>query len=219
MTQPNCAVPDCERAVRARSLCNAHYKRWKKTGDPGPAEIRKPLEGQQCIGPDCETPAHARKMCQGHYAQWRKGHPLTPVKPSWVGRTLERDGDGNKQCRECAGWFPLSDYTRFIHSKDGLGAYCPTCRKRRSLRNMYQITLEQYEALLAKQGGVCAICGSEDESGKMLAVDHDHACCPGTDRSCGKCVRGLLCSACNQGIGKFRDDIGRLESAIAYLKR
>jgi len=53
---------------------------------------------------------------------------------------------------------------------------------------------------------------------KRLVVDHDHECCP-DEKSCGKCVRGLLCNWCNRMIGMARDDPQRLRSAIAYLKR
>jgi hypothetical protein len=50
-----------------------------------------------------------------------------------------------------------------------------------------------------------------------LAVDHNHGCCPG-EKSCGKCVRGLLCDNCNQAIGKFRDDPELLLKAAEYLR-
>lgn len=65
--------------------------------------------------------------------------------------------------------------------------------------------------MLAKQGGVCAICKNPEKScarGYRLAVDHDHAT---------KQVRGLLCVNCNQGLGHFRDSIPRLQAAIGYL--
>ena len=38
----------------------------------------------------------------------------------------------------------------------------------------YGLTAEQYDALLARQGGRCAICRARPKS-KRLAVDHDHA--------------------------------------------
>lgn len=79
------------------------------------------------------------------------------------------------------------------------------------------ITLDQYDELLAGQGGGCAICGKRKPGGQgRFHVDHDHACCPGA-RSCGRCVRGLLCSRCNVGLGSFQDDVDRLTAAAAYL--
>lgn len=59
----------------------------------------------------------------------------------------------------------------------------------------------------ADQDGRCAICNKEM---KQVNVDHCHK----TQE-----VRGLLCTACNTGIGKLKDDISVLESAIKYLKR
>jgi hypothetical protein len=86
------------------------------------------------------------------------------------------------------------------------------------LRSNYGITPKQYADMLEAQGGVCAICGSPDPGGKPhFAVDHDHSCCPGS-RSCGRCVRGLLCAKCNNGIGMFADSPDRLRGAIAYLE-
>lgn len=72
----------------------------------------------------------------------------------------------------------------------------------------YGITREEYFALKEAQHGCCAICGREPKT-RRLAVDHDHAT--------GK-VRGLLCAACNMGLGAYRDDIAMLRRAIAYLE-
>ncbi|WP_435613304.1 endonuclease domain-containing protein [Streptomyces sp. bgisy159] len=71
--------------------------------------------------------------------------------------------------------------------------------------------------MLAEQGGVCAVCGHLDPAGRELAVDHDHSCCPDAAKSCGNCVRGLLCWPCNVGIGHLRDDPEILTAAAAYL--
>lgn len=73
-----------------------------------------------------------------------------------------------------------------------------------------------YDAMLAAQGGVCAICGRPETrpapngQPSRLHVDHNH--------STGL-VRGLLCNNCNQAIGKMGDDPDRLITAAEYLRR
>jgi hypothetical protein len=54
----------------------------------------------------------------------------------------------------------------------------------------------------------CAICGKPLKWGNSH-VDHDH--------KTGK-LRGVLCMACNYGIGCFKDSEAILRSAIKYLK-
>lgn len=71
------------------------------------------------------------------------------------------------------------------------------------------MTLADYEDLLAKQKGQCAICFSLPSPRKRLCVDHCH--------KTGK-VRGLLCDACNKALGLFRDDPHRLKTAQKYLR-
>lgn len=84
------------------------------------------------------------------------------------------------------------------------------------IRRKFGLTRGDYDALLAAQGGGCAICGSEPAT-RALAVDHDHSCCRGP-RTCGRCVRGLLCSFCNTALGKFSDSPARLRRAAQYLE-
>lgn len=81
------------------------------------------------------------------------------------------------------------------------------------LQRKYGITIHDYGKMLIAQNGKCAICGSEDAGSrdgknKAFAVDHDH--------KTGK-LRGLLCEACNQGIGKLKDDPNILRKAADYL--
>lgn len=80
---------------------------------------------------------------------------------------------------------------------------------RQHLLKRYNLTLEDYEAMLAEQGGVCAICKQEPRTAK-LQVDHDH--------ETGK-VRGLLCVSCNSGLGHLGDDYNRVLLAAEYLRR
>ena len=72
------------------------------------------------------------------------------------------------------------------------------------------ITLEEYEAMLKSQKGVCAICKRISSDGRNLCVDHNH--------KTGK-IRGLLCSWCNKGLGSFRDERKRLAEAVRYLDK
>lgn len=85
------------------------------------------------------------------------------------------------------------------------------------LQVTFNITGDQYDRMLEAQHGVCAICFQVDNKGKRLSVDHDHRCCPQT-KSCGKCVRGLLCHKCNMAIAFLHDNIKIIESAATYLK-
>ena len=81
--------------------------------------------------------------------------------------------------------------------------------KKHYFSSRYQTTLEKVNEM-AKDG--CQICGTTDWPGRHARphVDHDHAY--------GH-VRGILCSECNIGLGKFKDNPELLMAAIQYLKR
>ena len=74
------------------------------------------------------------------------------------------------------------------------------------LKFEYGMSLEDYDVLLARQGGVCAICKRPSE--RPLFVDHCHAT--------GK-VRGLLCHSCNSALGFYQDDPNLTRAATDYL--
>lgn len=84
--------------------------------------------------------------------------------------------------------------------------------RRTTLRRWFGITEDDYDRILAEQGGGCAICGDTkpDKRRRRLYVDHCHET---------KMIRGLLCGKCNSGIGMFRDDPGLLMAAIAHLAK
>ena len=89
---------------------------------------------------------------------------------------------------------------------------------RRSAIRRYGVTPEWYDATLKSQSGRCAICGStKPGGGGRFHIDHDHNCCPGTKRSCGKCVRGLLCAMCNSRLS-FIENPEWMKRALNYLK-
>lgn len=80
-----------------------------------------------------------------------------------------------------------------------------------TLKSKYGLTREQYDEMLASQGGCCSICKAGDPLGKgAWHVDHCHD---------SGAVRGLLCHQCNVGLGHFKDSPTFLAAAIDYLGR
>lgn len=80
--------------------------------------------------------------------------------------------------------------------------------RRRNL-GRYGLSESQYKALLARQGGGCAVCGARPRN-RRLSVDHCHR---------SRVVRGILCAGCNFAIGCMADSPDRLRAAAAYLER
>lgn len=74
-------------------------------------------------------------------------------------------------------------------------------------RKTYKLEPEDYEAMLAAQNGVCAIC-EQVRGSRPLGVDHDHET---------GAIRGLLCGKCNAGLGLFNDDLALLHAGARYL--
>lgn len=94
------------------------------------------------------------------------------------------------------------------------GCFSAGTRAARVLKT-YNITEQQYQELLASQGGVCYICRRK-AGVRRHSVDHDHACCNGPV-SCGRCVRGLLCNPCNKYLGHLRDSVDAAARVADYL--
>lgn len=82
------------------------------------------------------------------------------------------------------------------------------------------ITEEAFQQLLEAQGHACAMCHELFGEDARIFADHDHTCCPkqikATARTCGKCIRGLLCFRCNTALG-YIELYG--ERARRYLSR
>lgn len=142
-----------------------------------------------------------------------------------------------KPCLHCKKIQPLTAFTKNAKCKDGRTNTCKSClnarrqelsanpemKTRRSYYNrtaylrLHGLTVAQFEKRLAAQGGVCASCSTDQWGRKdnMPSIDHDHSCCSGKF-SCGKCVRGLLCIACNVMAGYLESP--RRSLVEAYLE-
>jgi hypothetical protein len=136
-----------------------------------------------------------------------------------------------KTCPDCRKSQPYDAFHKNRRTKDGRSTYCVPCalaRKKRErdanlaayrekewaskVRAKYGISTEEYQALLDAQGGACAICRSTSTGARTgrFCVDHDHD----TGR-----IRGLLCDACNRGIGYLGDTHDAVQRAAGYLRK
>lgn len=138
-----------------------------------------------------------------------------------------------RTCSTCKVEKSLDEFYRHRNLPEGRHLSCKSCQsdyakrynaqpenraKQRALHlARYGLTPETFDALLEAQGRRCAICRADDPGGVgTWHIDHDHECCPERRRSCGGCVRGLLCMQCNHRVGiveQFGDAIS------AYLRR
>lgn len=75
-----------------------------------------------------------------------------------------------------------------------------------NLKRNYGITSADYDAMLTRQGGVCAIC--KKPSDQSFHVEHDHE---------SGLVRGLCCSRCNHVLGHSKESQETLFAAQIYL--
>lgn len=128
-------------------------------------------------------------------------------------RVMPRKMQGTKiHCRKCEKYLPKSSFW-------SNNTYCKECTVLVGhLGNLkkYGLTRDDYVDLEKSQNGVCKICGEKEKFKKRLSIDHDHGCCSGPT-SCGKCIRGLLCSSCNRVLGQVKDSKVLLQKMIDYL--
>ena len=93
----------------------------------------------------------------------------------------------------------------------------PESRKKSNRKyriSSYGLTRELFDLLLEAQQHGCGMCHEPFSEGQLIHVDHDHACCRGKNRSCGECIRGLLCHTCHIALGYIER---RYAMARAYL--
>lgn len=216
----SCSNPN----VVARGLCGGCYHRQRRNGSVARKNVQN--SGKKCAVPECTEDAYAKGLCHIHYD--RQHHPLRQtwknIRSRHPGQTpkrwdrfeafltdvgerpapryqLRRIDDEKPYAVGNVRWLePVSTVDGY--SKEERQTYVRNWR----LKTKYGLTRESYEAMLADQGGRCAVC----KEALMMHVDHCH--------STGK-VRGLLCIGCNRGLGYFKDRPELLKRAAAYLVR
>jgi hypothetical protein len=82
-----------------------------------------------------------------------------------------------------------------LYNRDHPHRESPESRKKSNRKyriSSYGLTQELFDLLLEAQQNACGMCHDPFGDGQLIHVDHNHACCPGKNRSCGECIRGLL---------------------------
>lgn len=227
-----CKVEGCGRDEKylAKGLCNRHYAKLQRTGT---LEYTPRTNAQKgifaCSNPTCpEDPASVKRITKGlckncYYRKWHTGNvdyqvrERRPCKIGGCGKLAVAKGLCDTHRKRVDRHGSVEKGGR----PEGWGQY--TERKKRSKDADFKRKfgkdkgLDEYNRILAEQGGVCDICKGPEtrvdfRTGKVIepAWDHDD----GTNKT-----RGILCASHNKGIGLFKHRTDWLANAIIYLAK
>ncbi len=228
-----CSVPDCGKPHTSKGFCPAHYRRHSK-GLPMELVKRVKNAGRKCSQEKCDRGAESVGLCGTHYARKRRGVSLdTPIKEHSGLTTCTHSGcerpyryhgycamHAKRKSKGADMDNPLQRPGKYV------GCLIPGCERDHDAKGYcgshgytirrFNLSLDQIEKLYAPDAK-CDNCGRAQLNGRALAVDHDHGCCPGKG-SCGKCIRGFLCSGCNTSLGHMEDDVDMIRALADYLE-
>lgn len=228
-TRRSCSIETCERPHLANGLCSTHNARasrgqplirpcvtcgsdiMHRTPNGWCSEACRPAPGPGVVGA-CVVCGEGVLEHSG-----RRKHCSTACQVADSRHRLTgQERPTESVCALCGKAFSLRrNVAGRLQRTDTL--WCPDCGRESpgAVRfKRYGITPDQYATALERG---CEICHRKVD---RLHVDHDHGCCDARKfRTCGKCVRGLICGPCNRALGMFQDDVAALQRAIDYLTK
>lgn len=181
-------------------MCTFHYNRVRNGRDPNAPKTmkRKDANGTPlgCSFEGCGRVRHSYGLCWVHRKALKSGSPLVQLD-QWLKCSV----------RDCEGVFNNdTSKSRLCHRHAG---------------QAWRFSLETDHIVDLLGTSKCGNPGCENTG--SLHIDHDHQCCPRGKfkrgkHSCGKCVRGVLCSNCNTALGLLKEDARRMYGLVEYLK-
>lgn len=141
-----------------------------------------------------------------------------------------------KTCVKCGEKKDLELFAKGKNYKDGRRGTCKKCHTayvkkyyndnpdKKAAKNkmntfykpnyiVHHMTEDQYNQMLSLYDGKCHSCKDR----LATNIDHNHSCCKG-QRSCGKCIRGILCNQCNTALGLLQDSRQKIKNLLQYIK-
>lgn len=173
-----------------------------------------------CSEPNCTGKHKAHGLCKTHYQKFRKDGTLYDIsqrpRPMCSVDGCESTVLARKLCN--AHYHRQVKERRFSHVRECVVTGCRSgvqarylCSPHYASARRYQLSPLQLDSILLES---CNLCGSPPPGNH---VDHDHSCCDGSRDTCGRCIRGVLCSLCNTGLGCFKEQGDLLLRAREYL--
>lgn len=225
-----CGFSSCGRPHSALGYCAGHYRQLREGRELTPLRFRR-KKGQvdPCEGPECANPAYTEHYCPTHYSQMHTTGRVWVIKSKSFRGVTVCDVQGCPEDHRSMGKCSVH-YEAWLnsggHLPDSVPLTCTVVGCPRSIRyettlmcsshsttsKRYGLTSIQLSQAFAKG---CALCGSADN----LCLDHDHSCCKTHhNRTCGFCLRGVLCQKHNKALGLIGDDLESALKVVEYLK-
>lgn len=161
-----------------------------------------------------------------YYKTCTKCKKEVPATPKYFHRDNSSKSGLHSQCKECRNLWRKNNKEKYKKwreknkekIRENQRKYYRNDKKKyreNRIKNLFGITLKDYNEMLKKQNGRCAICGTKkvgrnQYNNRSLGIDHDH--------KTGK-IRGLLCNNCNTTLGFLKDNPLILIKAVKYLQK
>jgi hypothetical protein len=166
-----------------------------------------PRGGSRVHPPGCSCASHAPRKCPegcgcGRHAARKTREEKLETQRAWRKAHPEYVREKNRAWNE-ANRARVQEYRK----KNGRAFH---------VRHTFGVELTEVADRWEAQQGLCYMCGEplDWEAKRGFVIDHDRSHCRGK-KSCGDCILGLACDACNVGCGRFGDDPDRMERAAA----